>query len=163
MLLLAVVGLITTLSTSGFYRTLDWVAVALMTIAAGTVWAYRLETNAQMPKDDDTMLGALAVSISQTRRQIQLMATGWPPGLLLGIAMMLLSLKTWLPNLTKGWPLVVATILPFVIVFTLFPFAVWRITRWNLRNRLQPRLEQMEKLRAELSNESEASQRVDPS
>jgi hypothetical protein len=133
-----------------------------MIISAGTVWAYQLETQAHMPKVDDTLLGALAVSIHQTRRQIQFTPTNWRSGGLVAIEMLLLSLKTWLPNLAKGWLALVCTILPFLIVLTVLYFGVRRPSRWVLQNRLQPRLEKLEKLRAELSNEPEASQRADP-
>jgi hypothetical protein len=149
-LLLAGSGLFTALSTTGFYRTLDWIGVALIIVSAGFIWAYQHETQTQMPKVDNTLLGALDSAIYQTRRQIQSMTKNWRFGVLPGIGMLLLGLKTWLPNFSKGWLDLVCTIVPFLIVFTI----LWRLFRWMLKNRLRPRLKELERLRAELSGES---------
>jgi hypothetical protein len=156
----AAIVLMATKGATGFYRMLDWIAFALFIISAASSWGHRLITQAQMPPVDNTLLGALAVSIHQTRRQSHFMANNWRYIGLLITGIFLLTLQTWLPkaNLDRGWPsLVGMVILPVLIAFGVAPFGAWRLGRWVARNRLQPRLEQLERLRAELSNEPEAS------
>jgi len=129
------------------YIALDWVAVALIAIPIISFVGYRFRTQAQKPFLDGTVVGTLNLSIYQTRRQVQLLDNLWWYVAPVIVAVILMGPVQG--ALARGRGQKAAQIGVAVMILT--GWAVWKLNRWTARSRLRPRLEQLEKLKSELS------------
>lgn len=136
------------------YSAYVWMAVVLFTTATVSFLTYRLRTRAQRPPVDDTLLGTLTLSIYETRRQVQLLDNLW-----WYIAPLFLGLLLLGPVLlvVVGGGVRLKPIVGGLALVTL-GWIVWRVSRWSARHELRPRLEHLEKLKSELSNDASSNQ-----
>ena len=131
------------------YASLFWVAAVIFAIPVVSFLAYRYRTLALRPSTDDSLLGVLTLSIYQIRRQIRLLENIWwyvgpclAGGLLIGPIRMSLIRGTINANAIVG-----------TVTFIALSWGLWKLNRSAAQDRLRPRLEQLEKLKADLSND----------
>jgi hypothetical protein len=140
---------------------LDWTAVALFLISAGSIALNLLKARARRPKADDSLLGAVRLLIFQTRyrigffgKRLLLFIIPWVAGVVL--------LSQNIPMAKGGFPVGVSAVPPFLaLAICLLPVAIVALVTWakfranrRMQIRLRERLEQLEQLLAELLEES---------
>lgn len=133
----------------GGYAGLAWAGVALLTLPLVGILIYRLRSQTRAKEWDGSVVGMLTASIDQTRQQVwALEHIQWylAPvyiGVLLAMPIRIsLAARAFRPDQAKS-----------AMILTLAMAAAWGLNRWVARHRLRPRLEQLEALRRDLSEE----------
>ena len=131
-----------------------WMAVGLFTTSIVSFQIYGLRTRAQRPPVDDTLLGTLTLSIYQVRRQVQLFDNLWWYIAPICLGFLLLG-SAWTSLVGGGVrPRAIVGGLAIVTVY----WICWRLNRWAAWHPLRRRLEQLEKLKSELSIDASSNQ-----
>lgn len=136
------------------YAALDWTAAVLLAVSLVVFLALRIKTRARWAPADDTVMGTLTRSIDRVQGQVRLLENqGWvvAPAILGGILAGPIHGAA-----TRGGMKPAAVV--GVVAFAAAGWIVWRLNRQVARNRLRPRLEQLERLQSELSLDSSLHQ-----